>query len=451
VRDDPSVLHVDLDAFFAAVEQRDKPSLRGKPVVVGGVGVRGVVSTASYEARKYGVRSAMSTAEARSRCPHAAYLSPRFEVYRKSSQAVMAEMRALSPLVEPLSLDEAFIDLAASGLTGLTVEDVQAIADDLKAAIYKVSGGLTASVGAGTSKLIAKIASDLDKPDGVVVVPAGTEAEFLAPMQVTVIPGVGPATAQRLSMAGVRTVADLQQLDEDELIRQVGSAHGTSLHRLAVAADDRPVVSDRETKSVSVEDTFETDIIDRALLTAISDRMAHRVAERLQKAQLSGRTVTVKTRMHDFTTHTRSSTLAGPTDDARVVARVARRLLEESDIGGGIRLLGVGVSSLADWIQDDLFTEGEHAENPVEVVELPARPRDQLGFHPGQDVEHPDYGRGWVWGSGRGRVTVRFETADTPPGPVRTFSVDDPALTKVQHIGADADDEPRTDQNVPGE
>lgn len=442
---------MDLDAFFAAVEQRDKPSLRGKPVVVGGVGVRGVVSTASYEARKYGVRSAMSTAEARSRCPHAAYLSPRFEVYRKSSQAVMAEMRALSPLVEPLSLDEAFIDLAASGLTGLTVDDVQAIADDLKAAIYKVSGGLTASVGAGTSKLIAKIASDLDKPDGVVVVPAGTEAEFLAPMQVTVIPGVGPATAQRLSMAGVRTVADLQQLDEDELIRQVGSAHGTSLHRLAVAADDRPVVSDRETKSVSVEDTFETDIIDRALLTAISDRMAHRVAERLQKAQLSGRTVTVKTRMHDFTTHTRSSTLAGPTDDARVVARVARRLLEESDIGGGIRLLGVGVSSLADWIQDDLFTEGEHAENPVEVVELPARPRDQLGFHPGQDVEHPDYGRGWVWGSGRGRVTVRFETADTPPGPVRTFSVDDPALTKVQHIGADADDEPQTDQNVPGE
>lgn len=445
------MLHVDLDAFFAAVEQRDKPSLRGKPVVVGGIGVRGVVSTASYEARKYGVRSAMSTAEARSRCPHAAYLSPRFEAYRQSSQAVMAEMRALSPLVEPLSLDEAFIDLAASGLSGLTVDDVEAIAQDLKDAIRKVSGGLTASVGAGTSKLIAKIASELDKPDGVVVVPAGTEAEFLAPMQVTVIPGVGPATAQRLSMAGVRTVADLQQLDEDELIRQVGSAHGTSLHRLAVAADDRPVVSDRETKSVSVEDTFETDIIDRALLAAISDRMAHRVSERLQKAQLSGRTVTVKTRMHDFTTHTRSSTLAGPTDDARVIARVARRLLEESEIGGGIRLLGVGVSSLADWIQDDLFTDDEHAENPVEVLELPARPRDQLGFHPGQDVAHPDYGQGWVWGSGRGRVTVRFETADTPPGPVRTFAIDDPALTKVRITGADADGEPETDHNVSNE
>ncbi|MEV5968188.1 DNA polymerase IV [Kribbella sp. NPDC051952] len=451
MRGDPSVLHVDLDAFFAAVEQRDKPSLRGKPVVVGGVGVRGVVSTASYEARKYGVRSAMSTAEARSRCPHAAYLGPRFEVYRQSSQAVMAEMRGLSPLVEPLSLDEAFIDLAAAGLSGLTVDDVEAISRDLKAAIHKASGGLTASVGAGTSKLIAKIASDLDKPDGVVVVPAGTEAEFLAPMQVTVIPGVGPATAQRLSMAGVRTVADLQQLDEDELIRQVGSAHGSSLHRLAVAADDRPVVSDRETKSVSVEDTFETDIIDRALLAAIGDRMAHRVSERLQKAQLSGRTVTVKTRMHDFTTHTRSSTLAGPTDDARVIARVARRLLDDSEIGGGIRLLGVGVSSLADWIQDDLFTESEHSEAPLEVIELPERPRDQIGFYPGQDVAHPDHGRGWVWGSGRGRVTVRFETADTRPGPVRTFAVDDPALSKVVHGAPDEDDGPEKDQNEPNE
>lgn len=173
MRTDPSILHVDLDAFFAAVEQRDKPSLRGKPVVVGGIGLRGVVSTASYEARKYGVRSAMSTAEARSRCPHAAYLGTRFEVYRETSQAVMAQMRALSPLVEPLSLDEAFVDLAAAGLSNLTVEDVQAISEDLKAAIKEASGGLTASVGAGTSKLIAKIASDLDKPDGVVVVPHG--------------------------------------------------------------------------------------------------------------------------------------------------------------------------------------------------------------------------------------------------------------------------------------
>ncbi|MFF1819378.1 DNA polymerase IV [Kribbella sp. NPDC058245] len=459
MRGEPSVLHVDLDAFFAAVEQRDKPSLRGKPVVVGGIGLRGVVSTASYEARKYGVRSAMSTAEARSRCPHAAYLWPRFDQYRQTSQAVMAEMRALSPLVEPLSLDEAFIDLAAAGLTGLTDDDVRAIAEDLKDSIRTASGGLTASVGAGTSKLIAKIASDLDKPDGVVVVPAGTEAAFLAPMQVTVIPGVGPATAQRLSMAGVRTVGDLQQLDEDEIVRQVGSAHGTSLYRLAIAADDRPVVSDRETKSVSVEDTFETDIIDRALLTAIADRMAHRVAERLQKAQLSGRTVTLKSRMHDFTTHTRSSTLAGPTDDPRVIARVTRRLLDDTDLAGGIRLLGVGVSSLADWIQDDLFTDSEAAEaaeaaeaEVVDVIEIPdRRSRDQGGYYTGQDVQHPEHGLGWVWGSGRGRVTVRFETAETPPGPVRTFAIDDPLLTKPAPAAAEGDADAENGHNGPNE
>ncbi|TDD62875.1 DNA polymerase IV [Kribbella antibiotica] len=455
MRGEPSVLHVDLDAFFAAVEQRDKPSLRGKPVVVGGIGLRGVVSTASYEARKYGVRSAMSTSEARSRCPHAAYLWPRFDVYRQSSQAVMAEMRALSPLVEPLSLDEAFIDLAAAGLTGLTDDDVRAIAEDLKDSIRAASGGLTASVGAGTSKLIAKIASDLDKPNGVVVVPAGTEAAFLAPMQVTVIPGVGPATAQRLSMAGVRTVGDLQQLDEDEIVRTVGSAHGTSLYRLAIAADERPVVSDRETKSVSVEDTFETDIVDKALLIAIADRMAHRVSERLQKAQLSGRTVTLKSRMHDFTTHTRSSTLAGPTDDPRVIARVARRLLDGSDLSGGIRLLGVGVSSLADWIQDDLFTESEaEAEEAAEIeqpIEMPDRSRERPGYHPGQDVQHPEHGSGWVWGSGRGRVTVRFETAETTPGPVRTFAIEDPLLSKRASVAAEQDSEAENGHNRPNE
>lgn len=432
-RSEPSVLHVDLDAFYASVEQRDKPSLRGKPVVVGGIGQRGVVATASYEARKYGVRSAMSTAEARSRCPHAAFLGGRFHAYRTTSVAVMAQLRAVSPLVEPLSLDEAFVDLTAAGYTGLTVDGVRKIAAELKHAISEASGGLTASVGAGTSKLIAKIASDLDKPDGIVVVPAGTEAEFLAPMQVTVIPGVGPATAQRLTMAGVRTVGDLQQLPADELVRQVGTAHGTALHRLAVADDDRPVVSDRETKSVSIEDTFDTDIIDRALLGAIAERMAHRVSERLRKAQLSGRTITVKTRLHDFTTHTRSLTVAGPTDDPRTIARVARRLLDDSEVGGGIRLLGVGVSSLADWIQDDLFNayETDAAGNePVELL-VPEQPlaTGRTGYYPGQDVVHEQHGRGWVWGSGRGRVTVRFETAATPPGPVRTFALDDPELT----------------------
>ena len=191
MRSDPTILHVDLDAFFAAVEQRDKPSLRGKPVVVGGVGGRGVVATASYEARVFGVRSAMSTREARARCPHAAYLTGRFEAYRQTSRRVMELLRGLSPLVEPLSLDEAFVDLAAAGLDDLSVRGVTAVAERLKADVAEVTGGLCGSVGIATSKLVAKIASDLDKPDGLVVVEPGTELELLRPMNVSVIPGVG--------------------------------------------------------------------------------------------------------------------------------------------------------------------------------------------------------------------------------------------------------------------
>ena len=189
------MLHLDLDAFFAAVEQRDKPSLRGKPVVVGGVGGRGVVATASYEARKYGVRSAMSTREARSRCPHAAFLTGRFHAYRETSEAVMGVLRAASPLVEPLSLDEAFVDLERSEeLTDLSVAAVTEYGELLRARVAEVTGGLTASVGIGTSKFIAKVASDLEKPDGLVVVSPGTELELLRPMSVQIIPGVGPAT-----------------------------------------------------------------------------------------------------------------------------------------------------------------------------------------------------------------------------------------------------------------
>ena len=218
-----SVLHLDLDAFFAAVEQRDKPSLRGKPVVVGGVGGRGVVSTASYEARKYGVRSAMSTREARSRCPHAAFLSGRFHAYRASSELVMAVLRETSPLVEPLSLDEAFVDLAAAGLPDLEIPTVTALAERLREQVAEATGGLTASVGIGTSKFIAKVASDLDKPDGLVVVPPGTETDLLRPMHVSVIPGVGPATTERLRRAGIHTVADLESVSEDELVRMLGS------------------------------------------------------------------------------------------------------------------------------------------------------------------------------------------------------------------------------------
>jgi DNA polymerase-4 len=444
VRNVASILHLDLDAFFAAVEQRDKPSLRGKPVIVGGVGQRGVVATASYEARRFGVRSAMSTAEARSRCPHAAFLVGRFDAYRASSRQVMKALRARSPLVEPLSLDEACVDLAAApGELDLSPAGLDRIAAELKAEVHDVTGGLTASVGIGTSKLIAKIASELDKPDGAVVIPPGSELDLLAPLQVTVIPGVGPATAGRLRLVGVNTVEELRHISVDELVRIVGQAHGSSLYALARADDDRPVVSERGTKSVSVEDTFEVDLVDPVLLAAIIDRHARNVCERLTKAKLSGRTITIKVRLHDFTTLTRSATIAGPTDRPAIVSRLARSLLAELDTSGGVRLLGVGVSGLADWIQDDLFTDEEDAlEQPLAMPDgdpdaLHSRPRHGRGWMPGVDVEHPEFGPGWVWGSGLGRVTLRFETAETGPGPVRTLSADDPDLVRRPVPGAD--------------
>jgi DNA polymerase IV len=428
MRPEASVMHLDLDAFFASVEQRDKPSLRGKPVVVGGVGGRGVVSTASYEARTYGVRSAMSTREARSRCPHAAFLSPRFHAYRDTSIKVMEVLRDVSPLVEPLSLDEAFVDLAASSLTSYADADVRGLAQEVRARVREVTGGLTASVGIGTSKFIAKVASDLEKPDGLVVVSAGTERDLLRPMHVSVIPGVGPATAERLRRAGITHVADLEDVSEDELVRILGKAHGHGLHQLSRAQDDRPVVPERETKSVSVEGTYDTDLTDRRLMEGLVSRQAGNVAERLRKSGLSGRTVTLKVRLHDFTTLSRSTTLNAPTDAGPTIARLARGLLGELDLTGGVRLLGVGVSGLADWIQDDLFGDQEADPEPEPEIELPD-PGRQRAWVPGMDVVHGEHGRGWVWGSGRGIVTVRFETAETPPGPVRSLPADDPGLS----------------------
>ncbi|WP_370619351.1 DNA polymerase IV [Mumia sp. Pv 4-285] len=463
MRRQATVLHLDLDAFFAAVEQRDKPSLRGKPVVVGGLGARGVVSTASYEAREYGVRSAMRTAEARARCPHAAYLSGRFDAYRAASRVVMGRLREISPLVEPLSLDEAFVDLAAGETTrDLDLERIRLLAEQVRGDVAERTGGLTASVGIASSKFLAKIASELAKPDGVHVVTPGTELEVLAPLSVRAIPGVGPVTAERLRRLGVHTVADLRGLDLPDLTSLLGSAYGTSLHALARGEDHRAVVAERETKSLSVEDTFETDITDRRILADVATMMSRRVSERLRGNGMSGRTVTLKIRHHDFETHTRSATLAGPTDDARVIARTATGLLAEIDTSSGIRLLGVGMSGMADWVQDDLFAPDDddpaddapaddHAD-PREAAGADDRPpsgattaagvdaaagtggstprtlRARPRWSPGADVVHAEHGPGWVWGSGIGRVTVRFETRHTGPGPVRTFDADDPSL-----------------------
>ena len=485
----PTILHLDMDAFFASVEQASKPSLRGKPVVVGGLGGRGVVATASYEARVFGVHSAMPMAQARRRAPNAAYLIPRFELYRQVSDLVMGLLRELSPLVEPLSLDEAFVDLEAGPYGGLLregsvaegVELVRALGEDLRADIL-AAVGLTASVGLSGTKFLAKIASEQAKPDGLVLIEPGHEREVLDPLPVRALPGVGPATAETLRRLGLILVSQVAATPEDELVRLLGRAHGAGVHALAQGRDERAVVAERDAKSVSVEDTFEVDLGDRELIRAELDRLADRCVRRLRAAARSGRTVVIKVRRFDFSTLTRSETLPAPTDDPLVISAIARRLLEAVELTGGVRLLGVGVTGLADFTQEDLFAQAEReAAEAAVAVECSEEDPEAAGegeaayggpgapraFHPGssggdrsavlqhpgashgggvgtlltvrrwmpgQDVRHAELGHGWVQGSGVGRVTVRFETPWSARGPVRTFSIDDPELEKADPL-----------------
>ncbi|MFD8026194.1 DNA polymerase IV [Streptomyces lavendulae] len=462
----PTILHLDMDAFYASVEQASKPSLRGKAVIVGGLGPRGVVATASYEARRFGVHSAMPTAQARRLCPNGAYLIPRFSLYREVSDLVMGLLRELSPLVEPLSLDEAFVDLEAGG-TAFDSASARATGERLRADIAAATG-LSGSVGLAGSKMLAKVASEEAKPAGLLLIEPGTERELLAPMSVRTLPGVGPATGEHLRRAGITTVGELAEAGEDELVRMVGKAHGVGLYRMALGLDDRPVVAERDAKSVSVEDTFDVDLHDRVRIRFEVQRLADRCVGRLRASGHSGRTIVLKVRRYDFSTLTRSETLRGPTDDPSVVREAAARLLEGVDTTGGVRLLGVGVTGLADYTQEDLFAQvlGAGAEEGGTVAEgvapeggvpegeegagepdgagaaagtaaaaAAARgpaaeaggPEAAAGRHwpAGSDVRHALYGPGWVQGSGVGRVTVRFEQPGSPPGRVRTFRVDD--------------------------
>jgi DNA polymerase IV len=432
VRNAPTILHLDMDAFYASAEQASKPSLRGKAVIVGGLGPRGVVATASYAARVFGVRSAMPMAQARRLAPNAAYLVPRFGFYRSISEQVMGLLHSLSPLVEPLSLDEAFVDLEA-GDAAWDEASARLVGEKLRADI-RAATGLTGSVGLAACKMLAKIASEEAKPDGLVLIEPGTERAMLGPMPVRTLPGVGPATGDHLRRAGITTVGEIAEAGEDELVRLLGKAHGHALHAMALANDDRPVVAEREAKSVSVEDTYDVDIHDRVRVGLEVQRLADRCVRRLRGARLSGRTIVLKVRRYDFSTLTRSETLRGPTDDPAVVREAAARLLDSVDTTGGVRLLGVGVTGLADYTQEDLFAQaaGEVAEHPEEggdeeMVEEPQPPAERR-WPAGHDVRHAEFGHGWVQGSGLGRVTVRFETPDSRPGRVRTFRTDDPEL-----------------------
>ena len=341
-RDEPSILHVDLDAFYASVEQLDDPALRGRPVVVGGLGPRGVVAAASYEARRFGIHSAMPMARARRACPDAVFVAPRFDAYTDASRAVMAVLRSFTPLVEPLALDEAFLDVAgARRLHGTGPEIGVAIR-----ARVREETGLVASVGVSTTKHVAKLASEDAKPDGLLVVDTGEELAFLHPLDVGRMWGVGPATRKRLDRIGVHTIGDLAAMSEDSLVHALGAAQGRHLHALAWNHDERSVEPHQTAKSIGHEETFPRDIAERAELERELLRMSERVGSRLRGAGVAGRTVSLKLRYGDFRTITRSRTSAEPTNVGAQVGAVARDLLDAVDVGAGVRLLGVSVSQL---------------------------------------------------------------------------------------------------------
>jgi DNA polymerase-4 len=352
------IIHADLDAFFASVEQLDNPELRGRPVVVGGSPQsRGVVAAASYEARAFGIRSALPMATALRLCPEAVRVPPRFERYAEISHWVMDIFRRFTLLVEPISLDEAFLDVtealeeghpiegpAPSASSGQTLSRAEGLARALKERVRQ-EVGLTVSVGLASSRSVAKIASDMNKPDGLVVVLPGTERQFLAPLPVRSLWGVGPKTAERLAADSITTIGELAERSE-EWARALFGERGVDLIRLAKGIDDSPVVVEHETKSVSSETTFARDIGDlRALENSLRD-LARETTERLQRHGLKGRTVRVKLRLADFTTFTRQTTLAHPTDGFDTIYREAAHLLAREVVDGRrFRLLGVGVSN----------------------------------------------------------------------------------------------------------
>ena len=337
-----AVLHVDMDAFFAAVEQLDHPEWRGRPVIVGGSSTgRGVVSTASYEARAFGIHSAMPSVQAARLCPDAIWARPRFDRYREFSHLIREIFLSVTPRVEQVSIDEAYLDVTPAPHDPLDpVEVARGIQQRVDAL------GLSCSAGVATSKTVAKIASDRDKPHGITVVRPGQERAFLSPLPVVLLPGVGGTTASRLREAGIRTIGDLAALDEPTATALLGSA-GPTLAARAQGVDPRSVSGETDAKSVSHERTFPADIRGRDEVDAVLRGLVSDVASRLRRGGQQGRTLTVKLRYGDFTTKTASTTLTGPTDLESVLLPAARSALHRVwSPGTGLRLLGFGVSGL---------------------------------------------------------------------------------------------------------
>ncbi|MEJ2719943.1 MAG: DNA polymerase IV [bacterium] len=364
---DRAILHVDMDAFYASIEIRDDPSLEGKPVVVGGTPEgRGVVAAASYEARKYGIHSAMSAYRARTLCPGAVFLRPRMSHYSSVSREMFAVFREYTPLVEPVSIDEAFLDVTGSeGLFGSAVTIgrtiKQRIEDELR---------LTASVGVAPNKFLAKLASDLEKPDGFVVITADEAAARLAPLPVGRLWGVGKVTQKTFSTHGIRTIQDLLDFPEDRLEKLVGS-NAPRLRDLARGIDDRPVVVDEESKSIGAETTFVEDIGEAAVLIDHLNSLVDRVAVRLREEGFLARTIQLKARYPDFQTVTRALTLSTPTATTQTIREAARTLLQErlDRRGRALRLIGVSASHLVRFKTEQPVLFADKKEDDREKVD----------------------------------------------------------------------------------
>ncbi len=339
--------HVDLDAFFAAVEELEDPTLSTRPLVVGGDPAgRGVVATANYVARRYGIRSAMSAAEALRRCPEVVIVRPRHTLYRQYSASVWAAIREVVPRVEQVGIDEGYLDL---GSVVDSFRRARRVAEAVQTAV-RAATSLSCSLGVSTSKVVCKVASDRRKPGGITVVPPGAEARFLAPFPVRALPGVGPRAEERLAAAGVTTVGSLAGLADSELRVVLPGAIGPLLRDRARGIDPRDLELDAERVSISVEETFARDIADREALCRELRRMSGELAERMRRSGVSARTVTTKLRYADFSLRSRSTTLGAPIDEAERIGDLACRLLDRGlrDRPGALRLVGVGVSGLSE-------------------------------------------------------------------------------------------------------
>ncbi len=418
------VLHLDMDAFFASVEQLTRPTLRGRPVLVGGLGGRGVVAGASYEARVFGARSAMPMHQARRLVGAAAVvLPPRGAVYGVASRRVFETVRTLIPVLEQLSFDEAFGEPAE--LAGVSAADVERFCEELRQRVREQTG-LVASVGAGSGKQVAKIASDLAKPDGIQVVRRAEERTLLAGLPVRRLWGIGPVAEEKLHRLGIETIGEFAALTDAEVTGILGASVGVALHRLARGIDDRPVQERAEAKQISAESTFAVDLTTLEQLREVIGPIGEHAYRRLLRDGRGARTVTVKFKKADMSILTRSSTLPYPTADAAALIAAAHRLLLDPLQIGPVRLLGVGFSGLTEVRQEPLFPAPELVPEPSETHEpggTPPAPPDN-SWRVGDDVAHPRFGHGWVQGAGHGVVTVRFETRGTGPGRARTFAVD---------------------------